>query len=93
MDMIRRMNRHRNFPHGTCPASRHTAMIAESLSKGERYHMIDGEPEHVANSLAATVTSLWQARAQLHRLGYDCRPDARGALRWVKRKEQNGTET
>lgn len=84
MSEIDRMRRHRDFPNGTCPASRHTAMIAERLAKGEVDPMIAEEPEHVAESLACTVKALWQARAQLARLGYKCRPDARGVMRWRK---------
>lgn len=72
---IKRMKKHRNFPYGTCPASRHTAMIAECLAKGGTYHMIEEEPEHVAESLAATVQALWQARKTLHDLGYECVAD------------------
>ena len=83
-DPIQRMNRHRNFPDGTCPASRHTAMIATELHRRGKYHMIDFDPDHVAASLATTVEALWQARAQLHRLGYQVRPVGNGA-RWVKR--------
>lgn len=84
---IRRMNRHRNFPKGTCPASRHTAMIATELHRRGKYHMIDFDPDHVATSLAATVTALWQARAQLHRLGYQARICGNG-IRWVKKQKE-----
>lgn len=84
MGAIDQMNRHRRFPGGTCPASRHTAMVAEGLAKGRSYPMIEEEPEHVAESLAETVKALWQARAQLHRLGYEYRSDVRGVGRWQK---------
>lgn len=86
MGAIERMRRHRRFPAGTCPASRHTAIVAEELAKGRAYHMIEEEPEHVAESIALTVKALWQARAQLQRLGYEFRHDARGVGRWQKSK-------
>jgi hypothetical protein len=79
------MNRHRNFPEGTCPASRHAAIIAEALCRGKPYPMLAEEPVHCGETIAAVVASLWQARAQLHRLGYECEPDSRGRLRWVPR--------
>lgn len=66
---IRRMRRARRFPEGTCPASRHVAMMAEALAKGQRYQMIEDEPVECAVSLASTVEALWRARAALARTG------------------------
>jgi hypothetical protein len=43
-------------------------MIADALGKGERYHMIEEEPEHVAHSLYAVIAALWEARAKLAKL-------------------------
>ena len=60
----RRVNRARNFPVNTCPASRHVHMIAECLAKGKKYHMIDEEPEHVAASLLSVLESLWKMRTK-----------------------------
>ncbi len=62
---VKAMNAARNFPEGTCPASRHVARMAETLAKGKPYHMLTEDPEHCAISLASTVTSLWEARAEL----------------------------
>lgn len=62
---IKAMNAARNFPENTCPASRHTAMIAEHLLKGDLYPMLSEEPSHCGGSLASTVTSLWIARSEL----------------------------
>ena len=54
----------------TCPASRHTAMIAESLrDKKSPVHKLLAEagyePEHWAGSIESTVVSLWDARQHL----------------------------
>jgi hypothetical protein len=62
---VKAMNAARNSPEGTCPASRHVALIAETLAKGKPYHMLTEEPEHCAISLASTVQSLWDARAAI----------------------------
>ena len=62
---IKDMNAARNFPDGTCPASRHVAMIAETLAKGKQYHMLDSDREHCATSMAQTVKALWECRAKL----------------------------
>lgn len=75
---LRSMNSARNFPENTCPASRHTAMIAEALAKHGEYHMIQSEPESVAASLADTVAALWKARDMLQRLGYEARLECKG---------------
>lgn len=65
----RRVNRARNFPTNTCPASRHVHMIADALAGGRKYHMIDEEPEHVAGTLYAVIESLWKARTALKKAG------------------------
>ena len=66
---IKRMNKARNFPDGTCPASRHVAIMAETLAKRRPYSMLSDEPESCAESMAATVESLWKARALLDKAG------------------------
>lgn len=76
---IRRMNRHRNFPENTCPASRHAAMIAQGLVRNDPFVIDQDEYPHAGGSIASTVGSLWQARNVLHRLGYTHRNG-----RWVK---------
>ncbi len=66
---IKRMNAARNFPDGTCPASRHVALMAEALAKKGAYPMLEEDPRHCAESMAATVESLWKARALLDKAG------------------------
>lgn len=68
---VNRMNAARNFPDGTCPCSRHAAMMAEQLAKNGKYHLLEEEPRHCATSIAVTVESLWEARAKLAELGFD----------------------
>ena len=67
-NVLRRINRARNFPVNTCPASRHVQMIGEALSRGRKYHMIDEEPEHVGGGLLSVVESLYKARTEIDRL-------------------------
>ena len=85
---IARMNRACDFPHGTCPATRHAAMIAEALVAGRPYPMLTEEPEHCGGSIASAVASAWSARRQLKRLGYTWRHDALGRVRWVTISEE-----
>jgi hypothetical protein len=53
----------RQFPTNTCGASRHVQLIAEQLLE---YGALSGaDPDHVAESLLATVAALWAARTEL----------------------------
>lgn len=63
-NQLKRTRRARQFMKNTCPASRHVHLIAESLAKGDKYHMIDEEPEHVAGSLLSILESLWTLRTE-----------------------------
>lgn len=63
-NQLKRTRQARQFMKNTCPASRHVHMIAESLAKGDKYHMIDEEPEHVAVSLLSVLESLWKLRTE-----------------------------
>jgi len=60
----RRVDRARNFPTNTCPASRHLHMMAEGLIRGG-YPMLQEEPEHCAISILSTLEALWKARTKL----------------------------
>lgn len=62
-------NRWRDFPTNTCPASRHLHLLADELAKGKIPFMITEEPKHVADSIYATIGSLWKARSRLKRAG------------------------
>jgi hypothetical protein len=61
----RRANRARKFPDNTCPASRHLYIMAEALAKGEKYPMLDDEPEHCAETMFLVLEALWKARTEL----------------------------
>lgn len=67
-NLRRRVNRARNFPTNTCPASRHLHIMADALSSGRGYPMLQEEPEHCAGSIYAVLESLWKARSELVRL-------------------------
>lgn len=67
-DLLSKVGRLRRFPHNTCPASRHTQMIAEALAKGKPYPMLQEEPEHCAGSILSVLASLYRARTQLAKL-------------------------
>lgn len=63
------MTKARQFPDNTCPASRHSQRIAEVLMGGNgKCQMIDDDPAHCGESIAATVTALWKARTEVERL-------------------------
>lgn len=64
----RRVNRARNFPTNTCPASRHVHLMADALSSRKGYPMLTEEPENCAVSLYSVIESLWKARAELAKL-------------------------
>jgi len=68
-NLRRRVMRARNFPVGTCPASRHLHIMADALSTGnKRYYLFEKEPENCARSIYAVLESLWKARAELAKL-------------------------
>lgn len=64
-NLRRRVDRARNFPVNTCPASRHLHIIAECLAKGRPYSMLEEEPEHCAGTMLAVLEALWKARTKL----------------------------
>lgn len=90
---LRRMNRRRDFPENTCPASRHAAMMAEALIREGAYPMIESEPAHVGGSIAATVSSLWEARSFLQKLGYDWTVTADGKRTYWRKRPAPRPET
>lgn len=61
----RRVNRARNFPVNTCPASRHVHIMADCLTQKGGYPMLTEEPEHCAISLYSVLESLWKVRTEL----------------------------
>lgn len=65
---VRMMDVARIGPHVTCPASRHAAMMAEAMIKGEPYQMMTEDRGHCGESIAHSVTGLWEARATVHAL-------------------------
>lgn len=54
----------RNFPHNTCPASRHLHMIAEHLAMGKPYAMLQEDPEQCAEAMLWVLESLWTHRTK-----------------------------
>lgn len=79
-ELVARADRARDFPKNTCPASRQVQMIGEALVKGEKYHMIDDEPEYVGSALLSVVASLYEARTSLTRAREDALEEAAEAL-------------
>lgn len=59
------VNAKRNFPQNTCPASRHVQLMAESLARFGKYDMLQEEPAHCAESMFATVGSLYGERSKV----------------------------
>lgn len=67
-NMKRRVERARDFPNNTCPASRHLHIIALALADNKPYAMLHEEPEHCAGTMLMVLESLWKARSELKRL-------------------------
>ena len=65
---LRAMRQARNFPANTCSGSRHAALMAEQLIRRRPYPMLEEEPQHCGESIAATVAALWVARTEIERL-------------------------
>lgn len=61
----RRVNRVRDFPKHTCPASRHLHMIADALAANKPYWMLLEEPQHCAETMYAVLENLWRIRKVL----------------------------
>lgn len=61
---VKRMQAARDFPANTDPASRHVALMVETIAKGKPYSMFADDPEHCAMSLAYVVADLWETRAE-----------------------------
>ena len=61
-NLRRRVNRVRDFPTHTCPASRHLHIMADQLASGKPYVMFEDEPEHCAYSIYAVLEDLWKLR-------------------------------
>ena len=66
-NLLRRVNRARDFPKNTCPASRHVQTMAEFMLNGG-YSLLTSEPEYCAVSMLSVVESLWKARKEIARL-------------------------
>lgn len=84
---IKHMQESRKFMENTCPASRHTQMIAEELHQTGEYAMLQEEPAHCAGSIASVVSSLYQARSFLKSLGYNWRVLDNGSVEWYTKEE------
>ncbi|HVT35660.1 MAG TPA: hypothetical protein VHE37_08750 [Nevskiaceae bacterium] len=64
-NMRRRVNRARNFPYNTCPASRHLHAMAEALATRGEYSMLTEEPDRCAGTMLSVLESLFKARTEL----------------------------
>lgn len=58
----RRADKARRFPINTDPCSRHLHIMADYLSKGQPYPMLQEEPQHCAESMLVVLACLWEGR-------------------------------
>ena len=58
----RRVVKVRDFPANTCPYSRHLHLMADALSRGKPYPMLQEEPEHCAAAMLVVLAELWEYR-------------------------------
>lgn len=64
-NLIRRVNRARNFPINTCSASRALVIWAESILHAGNFGPLEGDAEHVATCMLEVVESLWKLRGRV----------------------------
>ena len=67
-NLRRRVDRAREFPGNTCPASRHLYMIAEAFATNRPFPMLTDDPKYCAESMLSVLESLWKARTELAKL-------------------------
>lgn len=63
-NLRRRVNRARDFPANTCPASRYVHLIADIISRGKPVPMLQEEPEHFAESMLIVLEELFKSRRE-----------------------------
>jgi hypothetical protein len=63
-NLKRRVERARKYPINTCPFSRHLHMMADYLSRGQPYPMLQEEPQHCAETMLFVLESLWKLRTK-----------------------------
>ena len=71
MNADAQMDAARDFPQNTCGASRHAQILAESMLSATAQRWSIDEPNHCGESIAATVTALYEARTELRRLAVE----------------------
>ena len=59
-NLRRRVNRARNFPINTCPASRCLHMLADDLLRYGMSHRINEEPREMAEDILVVLEKLWK---------------------------------
>jgi len=59
-NLRRRVNRARNFPANTTPASRHLHTMAEILVNGKQYPMLQEEREYCGETMLCVLEELWK---------------------------------
>lgn len=65
----RRVDRARaSLPVFPGAGARHLHSIADALAARQKYHMIDEEPEHVAESILMLLEHHWKMQRELHKL-------------------------
>jgi hypothetical protein len=82
---LAQMGKAEDFPNNTCGASRHVALLAEAILRGDPCPQLADEPQHCAESMAWTVASLWYARTEVARLSAEV-ADAKRAMRAYARQ-------
>ena len=68
--LINRVEKARNFPHNTTPASRHVAMIGQHLFEDGKSFSLDDDPQHCGESMLLTVADLWEMKERAFNLAW-----------------------
>lgn len=61
-ELIQRVEKARNFPYNTTPASRHVAMMGRRLVEDGKSFSLDDDPQHCGESMLLTVADFWETK-------------------------------
>ena len=67
-DLIRRVEKARNFPYNTTPASRHVALIGQHLYEDGKAFSLEDDPQHCGESMLLAVADLWETKKKFDHL-------------------------
>lgn len=64
-NLMRRVERARDWPVNTCPASRALVVWAKVILRDGDFSAVEGDAEEVAAAMLSVVESLWKLRRKM----------------------------